>query len=583
MMRRTLVGVFLFLAVVASGFNGFGQSQSTVSVHVDLQQDQGAFSPVYRWFGYDESDYTTTTDGQALLRQLHALTPAPVYVRAHFLLTSGNGEPGLKWSFSNVYSEDAHGNPVYNWTILDRIFDAWVNAGVRPMVELGFMPKALSSHPNPYHIPWPAHATQAEGWTYPPKDYGKWRDLVHQVAAHMATRYGMAEVSTWYWEVWNEPDIFYWHGTEQQYNKLYDYAVAGVRTAIPNARVGGPATTGPTPGSKSAAFLEAFLRHCAEDRSSATGGAIPLDFISFHAKGNPRVVDGHLRMGLSQELENAATGFAIVHASPKFSQLPVLLSEADPEGCGACSPSQHPEDAYRNGSLYPAYTATAMKGLIDLARREHIHLLGFLTWAFEFENQPLFAGQRALATHQIDKPELNFFRMAGLLGGERIAAESSGSVPVKTILSAGVEHPEIDTLATRDSNAGTVMLWNYQDDAVDGPGTAVSVSIRGIPSTVHRVLLQQFRIDKNHSNAFTVWKEMGSPQQPTAEQVAKLQAAGQLQQEGSPTWATANPGEVQGQVEVHLNLPRESVALVRVSWSEPTIPEPATTKTNPQS
>jgi xylan 1,4-beta-xylosidase len=558
MVRRTLIALSFFIAISSA----FGQS--TVDVRVNFQRDLGAFSPVYRWFGYDESDYTTTKDGQALLRQLHDLTPVPVYVRAHFLLTSGNGKPELKWSSSNVYGEDASGKPVYDWTILDGIFDAWVAAGVRPMVELGFMPKALSSHPDPYHIAWPAKPGEAPGGSFPPKDYGKWRELVRQLAAHMAQRYGMTEVSTWYWEVWNEPDISYWHGTEEQYNRLYDYAVAGVRAAIPNARVGGPATTGPMPDSKSADFLEAFLRHCANDRSSATGGPIPLDFISFHAKGSPHWVNGHVQMGLNQELENAATGFAIVHASDKFRRLPVILSEADPEGCGACSPRQHPEDAYRNGTLYPAYTAAAMKGLIDLAKHEQIHLIGFLTWAFEFEGQPFFVGQRALATHGIDKPELNFFRMAGLLGGERVGAASSGSLPVETILTAGVrQHPEIGVLATRVSDAGTVLLWNYQDNAVAGPGTTVHISIRGIPHTVRRALLQQYRIDKNHSNAFAVWKQMGSPQQPDAGQYAKLQAAGQLEQEGSPTWLTVQKGRVQMQ----LDLPRESVALLRVSWA----------------
>ncbi len=559
-MIHTILTTLCCLLAVSTGFG-----QSTVAVQVDLQKDLGAFSPVYSWFGYDESDNTVTKNGQALLKKLHDLTPAPVHVRAHFLLTNGEGKPGLKWGYTNVYSEDANGKPVYNWTRIDSIFDAWVHAGVHPYVELGFVPKALSSHPDPYHVPWPGKPGETEGWSYPPNDYGKWRDLTHEVAAHMAARYGMGEVSTWYWEVWNEPDIFYWHGTEQQYEKLYDYAAAGVRAAVPNARVGGPATTGPTQGRKSAAYLKEFLRHCAEDRSSATGGPVPLDFISFHAKGRPRFVDGHVRMGLKQELENAATGFKIIHASPKFSQLPVVISEADPEGCGACSPPEHPEDTYRDGTLYPTYTAAAMKGLTDLAQREQVHLVGFLTWAFEFEDQPYFSSHRALSTNGVDKPELNFFRMAGLLGGERVTATSSGVVPVQEIVDSSVrQHPDIDAIATRESNSAAVMVWNYQADAIPGPGTPVQVSISGVPKSVRRVLVQQFRIDEHHSNAFTVWKAMGSPQHPNAEQYAKLQAAGQLQLKGSPTWATAD----QGRVNIQLELPRESVGLLRVSWTD---------------
>jgi xylan 1,4-beta-xylosidase len=552
------------IAAIFLIFMGSGAGQSTTRVEVNLGHGLGAFTPVYRWFGYDESNYTTTKNGRALLEELHDLTPEPVYVRAHFLLTTGNGKPELKWSSSNIYNEDTNGKPIYDWTILDGIFDAWVGAHVRPFVELGFMPKALSSHPDPYHIPWPTRPGDVEGWSFPPKDYGKWRELVRQVAAHMLARYGEAEVSTWYWEVWNEPDIFYWHGTEEEYNRLYDYTAAGVRAAIPTARVGGPATTGPAPGSKSAAFLELFLRHCAQDRSAATGGPVPLDFISFHAKGSPHFVDGHVQMGLGHELQNAETGFRIVHGSAKFQRLPIILSEADPEGCGACSPEQHPEDSYRNGTAYPAYTAATMKGLLELAEREHVSLAGFLTWAFEFEDQPFFAGRRTLATHEIDKPEMNFFRMAGLLDGERVATASSGAIPAESVVGSGVrQQPEVDALATRSGNSAAILLWNYQDDDTQGAAAPVRVAIHGVPPAIHRALLEEYRIDQSHSNAFQVWKLMGSPQEPNAEQYARLKAAGQLGTMGSPRWLTIERGEAQ----VDIELPRESVGLLRVTWS----------------
>jgi xylan 1,4-beta-xylosidase len=427
------------------------------------------------------------------------------------------------------------------------------------------MPQALSSHPDPYHIPWPTKPGEVEGWSFPPKDYGKWQELVRQVAAHVVGRYGVTEVSKWYWEVWNEPDIFYWHGTEEEYNRLYDSAVAGVRAAVPGARVGGPATTGPAPGSKSAAFLEAFLKHCAEDRSSATGGTVPLDFISFHVKGSPHVVDGHVQMGLGRELENAATGFGIVQLSEKFRNLPIVLSEADPEGCGACSPEQHPEDAYRNGTVYPAYTAAAMEGLTELAADQHVNLAGFLTWAFEFEGQPLFAGRRSLASHGIDKPEMNLFRMAGMLSGERVGATSDAAIPADSVVKAGVrERPEVDALATRAGKSASVMVWNYADDDVAGVAATVRMTVNGVPVAVRRVRVEEFRIDAKHSNAFEAWKQMGSPQDPNAEQVARLKAAGQLERMGSPRWVTVEHGKAQVEIE----LPRESVSLLRVGWGK---------------
>ncbi len=539
-------------------------AQSAVKVDVDLGHSQGAFAPVYRWFGYDESNYTTTRNGEALLHELHDLSPVPVYIRAHFLLASGDGKPELKWSSSNVYTVDAKGKPVYDWAILDGIFDAYAAAHVRPMVELGFMPEALSSHPEPYHIQWPNTTGQAEGWSYPPKDYKQWEDLVRHVAQHLRDRYGMAQVSTWYWEVWNEPDISYWHGTRAQYFELYDYAAAGVRAAIPGAHVGGPATTGPSAGSSSAAYLAAFLQHCARDKSMATGGTIPLDFISFHVKGRPRVVDGRVQMGLNHELDNAGTGFAIIHQSSRFAHLPVILSEADPEGCAACSAQKHPENAYRNGTLYPTYTAAAMKGILDLAARNDIHLIGMLTWAFEFEGQPYFAGFRTLATNGIDKPELNFFRLAGLLGGQRVAVTSSAAAAVDTILADGVRaQADIDGLATRAASSAAVMLWNYGDDDAPGPVAQVQVTIHGIAPEVHRVLVQQYRIDATHSNAYTAWMRMGSPQQLTRAQEKELRDAGHLQLMGSPRWMEIKDGRV----ELPLNLPHQSVALLRLNWA----------------
>jgi xylan 1,4-beta-xylosidase len=544
----------------------FCRAQTAVRIDVDLAKSEGKFTPIYSWFGYDESGYTATQNGKALLAQLHDLSPVPVYIRAHFLLASGDGKPDLKWSSSNVYTEDANGSPVYSWTILDQIFDAYAAAHVRPMVELGFMPKALSTHPDPYHIGWPLKPGEEEGWSFPPKDYKRWQELSRQVAAHMVKRYGMETVSTWYWEIWNEPDgKYYWKGTQDEYNKLYDYGVAGVRQAIPNARVGGPATTGPGQGqqSKASEYLRAFLTHCAKNKSAATGGSIPLDFISFHVKGRPNVVDGHVQMGLDHELNNAVDGFTIVRQFPQFQKLPIILSEADPEGCAACSARLYPPNAYRNGPLYPSYTAAAMKGLLELADREHVNLLAMLTWAFEFEGKPYFDGYRTLATNGVDKPVLNVFRMAGLMRGDRVTATSSGAIPLDSILTHSVRQtPDIDALATSATGQASVLIWNYHDDDVAAPGAAIAVSMKSIPLSVHRVLLQHYRIDDHHSNAYTVWKEMGSPQNPAPEQYAKLQAAGQLQLLDSPRWITPEKGEI----KLDVQLPRMGLSLLRVTW-----------------
>src|ERR1700676_2096246 len=238
-------------------------SPSPVAIHVDLKQSMEPFTPIYNWFGYDEANYTTMRHGTELLKELHDLSPVPVYIRAHHLLTSGDGKAELKFSSTNVYTEDAAGKPVYDFKIFDGIFDAYKAAGVRPMVELGFMPRDLAADlPNrhePYQVHYPKSAISGKS-NNPPKDYAKWGELVRVVTAHLVERYGKDTVLQWYFEVWNEPDIDYWHTTPEDYWKLYDYAVAGVRAALPGAKVGGPASTSPG-GPKAAKFLNNFLEH----------------------------------------------------------------------------------------------------------------------------------------------------------------------------------------------------------------------------------------------------------------------------------------------------------------------------------
>ena len=510
------------------------------TIDVEAGITEGRFKPIYNWFGYDEPNYTYGQFGPKLLRELSSLAPVPVYIRTHNLLTSGNGEPALKWGSTNVYTEDANGKAVYDWTILDRILDTYRDTNTRPMFEIGFMPEALSIKPQPYQHTWPRGGITA-GWSYPPKDYAKWEELNYALVRHAMERYGKANVETWYWEVWNEPDIGYWKGTPEEYFKVYDHAVRGVRRALPGAKVGGPATTGPA-SAKAADFLRAFLEHCAQTKA-------PLDYISFHAKGRPRVVDGHVQMGLDKELADVAKGLDIVSAFPQYRNLPIILSEADPEGCAACSARTHPENAYRNGPLYASYTAAALKGILDLAERNHANIEGLLTWAFEFEGQPFFDGFRTLATNGVDKPVLNVFRMFGLMHGDRIRVARAGD-------------QRVDAMATRSANSAAVLLWNYDADDVPGPDADVDLKISGLPAAAGRVEARHYRIDGRHSNAYAVWKEMGSPQELSTEQRARLESSGQLQLLTSPAWISPEGDRL----HLHFTLPHQGVSLVELIW-----------------
>jgi xylan 1,4-beta-xylosidase len=544
----------------------FGLAQNTVTIRVNAGETAGPFKPIYGYFGYDEPNYTYAPNGRKLVGELAALSSVPVYIRTHFMLATGDGTPGLKFGSTNAYTEDASGKPVYDWTITDRIFDTYLHAGAKPFVEIGFMPQALSVKPDPYHPTWIPGAKNDQysiGWSYPPKDYAKWGELVNQWVRHAMQKYGRSEVATWYWEVWNEPDISYWHGTPEEYDKLYDYAADGVKRAMPEAMVGGPASTGPS-NERAAKFLRQFLEHCSSGKNSATGATgAPLDFITYHAKGRPSVVEGHVRMGISKNAEDVNKGFQIVNTFPKFRTLPIVLSESDPEGCAACSARVYPQNAYRNGALYASYTAAMMKNIFELADSAKTNIAGMLTWAFEFEDQPYFDGFRTLATNGIDKPVLNVFRMAGLMRGDRAKTESTGQIPLQAMLKEGVRgNPDVDAFAVRSDRAISVLAWNYHDDDRPAPDANVQLEINGVPDAVRRVLLHHYRIDETHSNAWTAWKTMGSPQHPTPEQYTALEAAGQLQQLDSPRWMEVRGGAA----KLTITLPRQAVSLLELSW-----------------
>jgi len=544
------------------------QAAAPVSIQVHAAQPTGPYTPIWNYFGADEPNYVYAPNGKKLLGELAALSPVPVYYRPHNLFTTGNGEGSLKWGSTNVYTEKPDGTPVYDFRITDQIFDALIENHVRPLIEIGFMPEALSTHPEPYRHTFPK-GDIFTGWTYPPKDETKWSKLVAAYAAHLRDRYGK-QTATWLWEVWNEPDIGYWHGTPAEYDRLYDLTAAAIRQQLPTAKIGGPEATGVSDHSEP--FLRQFLDHCARGVNAATGGTgAPLDFISYHPKGNPKFVDGHVVMNVGAQLRAVERGMQVISSYPEWKHTPIILGESDPEGCAACHGSQN---GYRNGPLYGVSVAEATMRIYELARKYDVTVEGAVTWAFEFEDQPAFAGFRELATDGIDKPVLNVFRMFGMLGGGRaeqtsaanvfsdaawLATVSTGALSLDDV----VEHsatgpPDVNAVATRNGEVVYILLWNYHDADFPAPAAQVHLTVDGLRGLT--VVSSEFRMDATHSNAYQVWKQMGSPPQPTEKQVEELQNTGMLQQT-VPDHALALR---QGTADIDLTLPQQAVVLVRL-------------------
>jgi xylan 1,4-beta-xylosidase len=316
--------------------------------------------------------------------------------------------------------------------------------------------------------------------------------------------------------------------------------------------VGGPDTAG-----SGGRFTREFFEHCLSGTNYATGQTgTPLDFVSFHAKGSPTYVEGHVRMGIANQLRTIDDGFRIVASFPELKDKPIVIGESDPEGCAACQGLQL---AYRNGTMYSSYTAASFARKHDLAERRGVNLEGALTWAFEFEDQPYFAGFRSLATNGVEKPVLNVFRMFSKMGGQRLDVQSDHAVPLDAMLQSGVrDKPDVTALASRSQSQLCVLVWHYHDDDVPGPPADVDLTVVGLPAGASEVRLEHFRIDEDHSNSFSAWKRLGSPQSPNAEQYAQLLESGKL----APFMPPSTVRLEDGRAKLRFSLPRQAVSLL---------------------
>ena len=251
----------------------------------------------------------------------------------------------------------------------------------------------------------------------------------------------------------------------------------------------------------------------------------------------------------------------IVASYPEWKHTPIVLGESDPEGCAAC---KGPENGYRNGPLYGVSEAEATMRTYELARKYGVTVEGAVTWAFEFEDQPYFAGFRELATNGIDKPVLNVFRMMGSLGEDWVKTESSGGLSIEDIVQNGVTGaPDVNAVATVFEMAASgshtrwsILVWNYHDDDVAAPDAQIELKIDGLSGRA--VDAVEYRMDASHSNSYAAWLQMGSPEQPTPEQVKALKAAAKLEETVEPHAVTVSHGVA----SISLTLPRQGVALI---------------------
>ena len=465
--HRISLAFFTMLATLISAVPA-GVCQ-TISEKVEINANSATTPFPHFWeqmFGSGRAILTLRQSYRDDLRAVKAITDFQ-YVRFHAILHDEVG----------VYNEDEHGNPVYNFSYVDQIYDGLLQNGIRPVVEISFMPKKLAANPDDLHAFWYKQNVS------PPKDWNRWDHLMRELAEHLVSRYGIDEVAHWYFEVWNEPNIDFWGGVPRQktYFELYDHTARALKSVGPRLRVGGPATA-------AAAWVDAFLKHAAEDH-------VPVDFVSTHGYADDTIED---LFGTNQDI---AMDDRVCGAAAKIKKqvegsatpnLPLLWTEWNVPGM------KHARDTIYVGPAL-ANTIRECDGLVDM--------LSFWTFSDVFEeNGPIpapFVGNFGLrAKGGINKPSFYAYSLLHQLGRERLP------------------NPSKNVIVTRAADGSlAIAAWNLVDPDRQGGERRVEFTFSDLPADA-RVTIQ--RVDADHGNVLKEYAAMGRPLDPTPSQVEEL-------------------------------------------------------------
>jgi xylan 1,4-beta-xylosidase len=424
-------------------------------------------------FGSGRAILTLRESYRSDLREVKKVTEFS-YVRFHNILHDEDG----------VYDEDEQGHPVYNFAYVDQIYDGLLKNGVRPFVEISFMPKKLALRQD-------VHPFWYKQIVAPPKDYIKWDDLIRAFAQHLVDRYGLDEVSEWYFEVWNEPNIDFWTGDPKQetYFELYDHTARALKSVSPRLRVGGPATS-------SAHWVDSFIQH-------AVAQNVATDFISSHGYADDTVQD---LFGTNEDIpmdRRLCLAIKKVHdqiAASARPGLPLMWTEWNVPSFG---PLNARDTVYVGAAL--ADDIRQCDGLVQM--------MSFWTFSDVFEEggpgrEPFDGSFGLVALGGIKKPSYSAFALLHKLGQERILQDDS------------------NVLVTRRRDGSLVIAaWNLVDPDKSGTERSIEFEIRGVaPGSEVRVS----RADSEHGNTLAAYKSMGNPRYPTQAQVRELNRVAEM-------------------------------------------------------
>ena len=474
-MRNRLILGLTVLFVLAANVSHLSAQQAPVPETIVIDAKAPAHPFPHFWetmFGSGRAVLSLRESYRDDLRAVKRITGFK-YVRFHAIFQDEVG----------IYSEDSDGRPAYNFSYVDQIYDGLLANGVRPFVEISFMPNQLAAS-NALHAFWYKPNVS------PPKDWGRWDDLVAAFVEHLIERYGIDEVAQWYFEVWNEPNLDFWAGQPKQetYWDLYDHTALAVKKINSRLRIGGPATA-------QAAWVDAFIRHC-------DGKNIPLDYVSTHVYANDTSQDV---FGTQEDIprdQMVCHAVRKVHnqiTASSMPKLPLIWSEFN------ASYKNEPEvtDAVYMGP-WMADTIRQCDGLVDS--------MSYWTFSDVFEEQgvvktPFYGGYGLIAEDGIPKPAFNAFKMLHQLGEERIDIDSSS------------------VLVTRRKDGGLVLaVWNYAPPGQAGSPRAVTLRLKN--TSPKQALIS--RLDHDHGDVHSTYEKLGSPRYLSQAQIQELRRAADL-------------------------------------------------------
>lgn len=531
-----------------------------VNINVNASKTMGVQEHLWRYIGYDECNYSYIPEGIELLNKFAALGDAPYYVRTHFMFCTGNCHGTYKFGSTNIYWENEDGDAVYDFTYYDMIIDSFIQTGNKPFVELGFMPLALvdRSYLRPTQGNWDIYNQYKEtGWTCPPKDYDKWHDFIAALVEHLVEKYGADEVKTWYFELWNEPDIFYWSGTAAEYCRLYDYTEHAAHQVLPELYLSGPAVTGIFEGGRAQKFFKFFLNHCKSGTNFCTQEqGTRLDFITFHVKGGGFPFEMHAPKAVPSVeslVHQVKLGLdAIVECG--YQDLEVVLSEADPDGWAAGGIYDNANMIFRNTEYYATYVASTYEKIDQLCVRYGIKVRP-LAWAFMFPGERCFEGTRTFSTQGIDKAVFNMFKVYGQLGDEKLAFTSDGAETLDFLTEPDIgkkdhsqytgegEETDVSGFAVKGKDGETqIIIYSHNNDRDKKEANQITLTVDGLQGA--EVSVAHYRIDAEHSNPHAEWIRQGKPLFPTGEQYDAIKARDGLEKYAKDGSVAVKDGQV---------------------------------------